>query len=884
MRLLARLASLWQGVFGRERLDAELDEELEGYFDELVSRGQRQGLSLEDARRQARREMGSLPHVKAAVRDSWLITAWDQTREDVRQAWRGLAGTPGLSALAVATFALGIGSATAILGVLHAALLTPPPYRDPDRLLLVWADMSAAGYPRAPLSGPELQDLRTRTRHFDRFGAVWANSITITNDGDPEFVRIGLVTPDFFPVLGVQPLAGRVFEPKDNVEGPPATILLSHGLWQRRFGGDRGIVGRAITVNERRVIVIGVLGEGFRLLFPQGAGIPDTVEAYQLLNPRIAEGPRGQRYLRVVGRMKPGVSVAEARQEIDRIAAELAREFPSPDGLSFVTVPLAKDITKTVREPIVMVTAGVALLLLIAAVNVLGVLVARAAARRREIAVRVALGASSLRILRLSLAEGLTLAALGALLGILIGQAELAALLALQPQALRRLGAIELDARVLAWTSALALAWGVLFALAPLGELLRRDVGAALSATRGESRRLRPVLRSALVVAQVALTVVLLVAAGLLTRTFARIQAIDPGFRAEGVLAFRVPSATPAYASPEAVEGLARTVRARLLALPSVTGVGAVSHLPYDTIPNWGGPWSTIEKSAEALPQADYRSVGPGFFETAGVEILSGRGFTEADGPATERVAIVDELLASRAWPDVSPLGRRLHVDPGSSGEPDTWVTVVGVARHVRHRSLMERLNEQVYFPLTQAFRNPVAYLVRTSDEPAALAPAVRAAIRGVDPRLPIYEIQPLGVNLERAREVQRFTMTLVALFAALALLLAVIGVYGVIAYAVVARRREFGVRLALGATRAQIGRLVLLEGARLVAAGGALGLAAAFATAHVMRGLLFGVGPGDPLAYSAPLPVLALAALVACLWPLRRATAANVVDVLRAE
>jgi predicted permease len=515
---------------------------------------------------------------------------------------------------------------------------------------------------------------------------------------------------------------------------------------------------------------------------------------------------------------------------------------------------------------------------------VLGVLVARAAARRREIAVRVALGASTLRVLRLSLAEGLTLAALGALLGILIGQAELQALLALQPHALRRLGTVALDARVLAWTSALALGWGVLFALAPLGELLRKDVGAALSATRGESRRLRPVFRSALVVAQVALTVVLLVAAGLLTRTFASIQAIDPGFKAERVLAFRVPSVTPAYQSAEAIVGLARTLRSRLLALPSVTGVGAVSHLPYDTIPNWGGPWSTVEKSLEALPQADYRSVGPGFFETAGVEILSGRGFTDADGHETEPVAVVDELLASRAWPGASPLGRRLHVDPGSSGEPDTWVTVVGVARHVRHRSLVERLNEQVYFPLSQAFRTPVAYLVRTSGDAAALAPSVRAAIRGADARLPVYEIQPLGVNLERAREVQRFTMTLVALFAALALLLAVIGVYGVIAYAVVARRREFGVRQALGATRAQIGRLVLLEGARLVAAGAALGLVGAFAAARVMRGLLFGVGPGDPLAYCAPLPVLALAALVACLWPLRRATAANVVDVLRAE
>ena len=884
MRPFARLVSFWRGIFRRARMDAELDEELQAYEQELVALKQASGMGADEARRAAFREMGSVRHVKAAVREAWLVNAWDSTLSDLRQAWRGLAATRALSSLAVLTFALGIGSATAILGVLHATLLTPPPYRDPDRLLLVWADMSAAGYPRAPLSGPELQDLRTRTRRFEGFGAVWANSITITRAGEPEFVRIGLVTPEFFPVLGVQPLAGRVFEPQDDVDGPAATILLSHRLWQRRFGGDLGVVGRAVTVNERPVTVVGVLPEGFRLLFPQGAGIPDTIEAYQLLNPHIAEGPRGQRYLRVVGRMRPGVSLVEARQDVDRLAAELEREFPSPDGLSFVTVSLASDITRAVREPIVMVTAGVALLLVISAVNVLGVLVARAAARRREVAVRMALGAGPLRILRLSLAEGLTLALAGAALGIAIGQAELAALVALQPQALRRLGAVELDGRVLAWTSALALAWGVLFALAPLGELLRRDVGTALSATRGENRRLRPFSRSALVVAQVALTVVLLVAAGLLTRSFASLQAIDPGFKAEGVLAFRVPSATPAYPSAAAVVGLARTLRSALLALPSVTGVGAVSHLPYDTIPNWGGPYSLVEKSSETLPNADYRSVGPGFFETAGIELLSGRAFTDEDGPDSARVAIVDELLASRAWPEGSPLGRRLYVDPESNGEPDTWVTVVGVARHVRHRSLVERLNEQIYFPLGQAFRNPVAYLVRAGGEPAELAPAVRAAVRGVDPRLPIYEVQPLAANLERAREVQRFTMTLVTAFALLALVLAVIGVYGVIAYVVVARRREFGVRLALGATRREIGRLVLLEGARLTALGAALGLAAAFATARLMRGLLFGVGPGDLVAYGAPLPVLALAALVACLWPLRRAAAANVVDVLRAE
>jgi predicted permease len=865
-------------------MDADLDLELLACFDELLARKQAAGMPPAEARRAARLEMGGEQQVRWAVRESWLVSSWDAAVQDVRQAWRGLWFTPALTVLAVVTFALGIGSATAILGVVRATLFTPLPYRDPSRLLLIWADLTAAGHPRAPLSGPELQDLRSRTTSFEGFGAIWANSITLTHDGTPEFVRIGLVTSSFFPLLGVEPREGRLFAAEDDVDGPPATILLSFGLWQRRFGGDRGIVGRAITVNERPVIVVGVLPARFRLLLPPDAGIPDAVEAYQLLPPRIEEGPRGQRYLRVVGRTRSGVSLDQARQDVDRLAAQLSREFPSPRGTAFTTVRLETDNTKQVRGPLFVVTASVALLLLISAVNVLGVLIARAAARRREIAMRVALGAGLFRILRLSLAEGLTLASVGALVGIAFGRAQLSALLALQPEGLRRFGPVTLDAGVLAWTTGLALVWGALFALAPLREYTRGDVSTALSSARGETRRLRPRARSALVVAQVALTLVLLVGASLLTRTFAQIMAIDPGFRAEGVLTFRIPSATPRYPSPPARDALARTLSAALRALPSVTSVGAASHLPYDAIPNWGGPYSVVEAPDEAVPSADYRSVSPGFFVTAGVELVRGRFFSDADGPAAPPVAIVDELLASKVWPGALALGERLRVDPGSSGSPDTWVTVVGVVRHVRHRSLVEPLNEQVYFPLSQAFRNPVAYLVRTTGDPSELTAAVRAAVRSVDPSLPVYEVQPLSAYLERARSIQRFTMVLVGAFASTALVLAAIGVYGVIAYFVVQRRREFGVRLALGATRRHIGALVLREGARLVGVGAVLGLAGAWATAHLIRGQLFGVSPADAVTYCVPLPVLALTALLACLWPVRRATASSVLEVLRAE
>jgi predicted permease len=883
MRGVARLGSLWRGLFGRSRMRADLDDELASCVEELAARKQADGLSRSEALCAARREMGSLPHLKMAVRESWVVSSWDAAAQDVRQAWRGLRSTPGPSLLAVATFALGIGSTAAILAVVRGTLFSTLPYREPSRLVLVWADLTTEGHPRAPLSPPELRDLRERTSSFEAFGAVWANSVTLGEQGDPEFVRVGLVTPDLLDLFGVEPAAGRLFVAADDVQGS-ATIILGHGLWRRRFGGDPGVVGRAITVDGHPAIVIGVLPASFRLLLPPDAGTPDTIEAYRLLGPRLLNAPRGQRFLRVLGRMKPGTSLEQARQDLGRLSAQLAQEFPSPSPTPFVGVSLEADNLKAVRGPVFLVTASVALLLVIAAVNVLGVLVARAAARRREIAVRVALGAGLGRILRLSLAEGVTLAALGAAVGLAVAQAELSVLLALQPATLRRLGSVALDLRVLAWTCGIAFVWAGLFALAPLREFARDDVSGALGSVRGERGRLKPRLRSGLVVAQVALTVVLLVGAGLLTRTFANVLSIDPGFRADGVLTFRVPAATARHTTLEARNALGRAVAERLRAIPGAVSVGAASHLPFDAIPNWGGPYSLEENPQGPVPGADYRAVGPGFFEAAGVTLLEGRAFTESDGPPSQPVAIVDERLAGKAWPNRSPLGQRLRVDPHSNGTPDTWVTVVGVARHVRHRDLLRPLNEQVYFPLSQTFRNPVSYLIRTDGDPASLAPAVREAVRSVEPTLPVYETLPLSDYLERARSVQRFAMVLVLAFACAALVLAAIGVYGVIAYTVVQRRREFGVRMALGATGGQIGALVLRDGARLAVLGIALGLAGALLAGGLIRSQLFGVSANDALTYAVVAPLLGLTALFACWWPARRATSVDVLEVLRAE
>src|SRR5262245_7999 len=464
---------------------------------------------------------------------------------DIVYAFRGLRRSPGFTAVAVVTLALGIGANTAIFSVVRAMLLAPLPYRDSSRLVFVWSDMSSAGYPRGPLSGPELKDLRDRSTLFTSFGSIWATTGTLTGTGDPEQLRVGLVTTNFFSaVLESEAAVGRTFTADDESQAAPRAILLSWPLWQRRFGGDPAIVGRAIQVNGRPMTVVGILPADFRLLMPPDAAVPDDLQASLPLNPLSpTRRPRAQMFLRVVGRMKPGVTLDRARDEINAIAARISTEFTDygTKGRAFTTVGLQADGVRLLRPVLLALFGGVAILLLIACVNVAGLLVARAASRTRETAVRLSLGAGRVRLTRQCLVEGLLLALLGAAAGIVVGRFGLRALLALRPDSLSRLSAARVDGAVLAFTAATAILWGVLFSLAPLFEVLRTDLAAALQQdVRRAGGSVHYRTRSALVVCQIALSVVLLVGTALMVRTFLQIQRVDPGFRSERMLSFRI--------------------------------------------------------------------------------------------------------------------------------------------------------------------------------------------------------------------------------------------------------------------------------------------------------------------------------------------------------
>jgi predicted permease len=630
---------------------------------------------------------------------------------------------------------------------------------------------------------------------------------------------------------------------------------------------------------------------GFKVLLPPDAGVPDDLDAWQLFWPNLIDGRRGQMFLRVVGRLRPDATFDAARGEVAAIASQISAEFADYGraGRRFALVGLHADGVRALQGPLLALVGGVAVLLLTAVVNVAGLLVARAAARSRQIALQVALGAGRARLFSQCLAEGTVLATLGGLGGVLTAWFGVRLLLAWRPADLARIDGAAVDLRVLGATAAIVTLVALLFSLAPMAEMLRARIVAALQqggGTRGSTGAAVPHrVRSLLVVVQVALSVVLLVSAALFVRTFRALQLVDPGFRPDGVLAFRVLLPPDRFYDQDAFNSFGREFQAKLAALPGVSHAGAISHLPYDNVPNWSTTWLT-ERGADdsEARRADSRSVTPGFFETVGAQLVSGRHFTEADDPKSPPVVIVDESFARRAWPAGDAVGQSVAVDPFVTGHATLWATVVGVVRHIRHLSLVEEVREQVYFSVRQVPRNPMAFVARTTTEPASLATQVRAALDELGRELPIYDLRPLGDTVVGARATQRFTMRLAAAFAIVALAMACVGVYGVVAYSVAKRRGEFGVRLALGARPGSVAGLVVRQGGTLALTGLGLGVAAALALTTLLRSQLYGVSPRDPVSYLVAVPVLGLAAILACWLPARRATSVSPLEALRAE
>jgi len=875
-RLRELAARIRNAVTGR-RLDAALDDELRSHLemlaDELVARG----LTPDEARRAARLRLGGADQIKETVRDARGLPRLESLAQDVRYAARLLARNGGFTVAAVAMLAIGIGANVAIFAVVNGLLLRPLPYPNQDRLVDVYqwfADRDIG----VPFSAPDFVDLRARQEVFEDIALYWRESVTLAGTGDPERVPAASVSPGLFRVLGVTPAAGRDF--REGEDGPSAApvVVLGHGLWQRRFGGEP-VVGRTISLDDRTMTIVGVMPPDFD--FPGGA---------QLWTPLVVEPedyPRDRYSFPAVAALKPGVDLTAARANLDAIARQLEQEYPDANAdVGIRARPLRDElVSANLRRAFVMLMAAVGLVLLIVCANLAGLLLSRAAARDQEMAVRAALGAGRGRLVRQLLVESLLLASLGAGLGLAAGGAALDALVAFAPATFPPWMTFGFDARVTGFAVALTMVTAVLAGLVPALRASRPDLHAGLKETGTRVTFERGRLRGALVVGQMALALVLLLASGLMTRSVLSLLDVDPGIRTEDILTLRVPLRPAAYPLPADRVAFFDALLPRLAAIPGVERVAATSSLPM------AGPFSSLGLSLEgAPPPAPGREpipvrhvVTPGYFETMGIGLVAGRLFDARDGrPGVPEVALVNETFARRGWPDTDPVGRRVTF--GNPGDDALWVTIVGVVSDVRQFGLGEQIDDDIYLPYGQLPLPAMTLVVRGRTGVAVPAPAIRDAIRAVDPDLALFQARPMADVVARSVWQPRLFSWLFGTFGVAALVLAAIGVYGLLAYTVVQRTREIGLRLALGADRREVRRMVVWRGMRLAAAGLVLGMAAAVPATRALEALIFGVSATDPLTFAGVALLLLAVAWLACVVPAHRATRIDPMTALRCE
>jgi predicted permease len=815
---------------------------------------------------------------------------------DVRLALRSLLKAPSFTATAVLSLALGIGANTAMFSVIHALLLRPLPYRDANRLVILWNRSPGLNITEDWFSTAQYFDVRSGHSGFEAVAiAIGANYNLSADDREPERVGCIRISSNLLPMLGATTVTGRLFAPDEDVPGLAPTAVLSHGMWTRRYGADPAVIGRTIRLNDQPFEIVGVLAEGFSLpreVLPT-LGVAEDGEIFLPL-PLSAEARtnRNNEDYNILAKLKPGVSVAAARAEMETITAGLRRDhpdvYPPNGGLTFDVVPLLEQVVGDVRRPLWILLGAVACVLLIACANVASLLMSRALGRQKEFAVRVALGAGRARIVSHILTESLVLALLGGAGGLLLASLAVGAIHVLRPANLPRLSAISIDATALAFTAAIALTTAFLFGLVPALATDRDPSGSLTRTSRsiaGTSLRLRRLeLRTMLVAAELALSVVLLVGAGLLIRSFGQLERVPPGFDRRNVLTFELMMTGRQYATPDPVRNAYRRLWEEIDRLPGVTASGGITSLPLSGFFAWGP--ITIEgrvpPPGERFINADQRTVSGRYFEALGIPLVRGRLFGPDDRADARRVVVVDERMAAEFWPAEDPIGKRIRNGDAASTAP--WLTIVGVVGRVKQYALDADSRIAFYTPQSQGLGRALYVVVKTQRDPVALNADVMRAVKSVDPNLPVYRVRTMDDVVERSLSQQRFAMWLLTAFAATALTLALVGIYGVMSYLVSQGLRDFGIRLALGATPRVILRSVLSRACVLTAIGMAAGLAGAAALARVMRRLVFGIGTTDPIAFGSVAVLLAATALVASYLPARRATQVDPIAVLRSE
>ena len=874
---LVALVSRLRFALARQRVDDEARCEFENHLELLTERYNRLGMTPEEARRAASRQFGNALLVREELHHMNSIGWLEELATDVRYGLRLLRRNRGFAAVAILTLALGVGANAAVFSVVNATLLQPLPFADPERLVAVFETARRIEVERRGVSYPTFRDWQKEARRFETMAAVLGWRFTLAVGGTPERVVGELVSGDYFDVLGVRPRRGRALSSRDDAPGATPVVVIGDALWQRAFGGDPQVIGRSIRVDGELCTVVGVMPAGF-------GGIVDGSIVWAPIARFAGAGivdNRAQRSIDVVvARLAPGVAIEQARADMDAIAARLDRAHPSDAGERGAGIaPLRDEFFGGLRQMLLVLLGAVGFVLIIACVNVAGLMLARGTTRQGELAVRCALGARRGRIVRQLLTESVVLFVAGGAAGLLAAFWSVDLLVALSPEPFPGFVRIDVDSGVFAFTLVACLAGGLLCGVAPAMAASRAKALATLRTTGRDGSGSPATFRRGLVTAQIALALVLLVGAGLMLRTLDRLTGFDPGFQPRGLVTLRltVPeTSVSGEAAPERLTTFSRTLLEQIRALPGVRAASLSSDVPLGTSTS-----ATIVRIAgDDTPVRVYRhAVSPGHFRTIGAPLLRGRDFTDADGPASKRVVIVSRAMAARHWPSGGALHQRI-----SRG--DQGFEIVGIVGDVQHRRLLEpdSADPDIYLPIYQAPSSAFSTLTRTSGEVQRTVTAIRQTIARLDPAIPVFQVETGEQLMGRQTSSARFSGVLLAVFALVALTLTMVGIYGVTAEIVSRQTRQFGIRMTLGATRADVLKLVLSRGVSFIAIGLGLGTLAALGLTRLLASWIYGISATDPATFAAVIVVLSLVALLACLIPAAKATRIDPLVALRTE
>jgi putative ABC transport system permease protein len=883
MRWLQSISNRLRSLFRRDTVEQEIGSELHFHIERQVEENILAGMNPQEARRAASREFGGVEQVKEECRDTRRANYLENLLKDVRYGFRMLRKSPSFTFFAVAVLALGIAANSAIFSIADAILVRPLPYRDANRLVMIWEDSSAYGFPKDTPAPGNFSDWKSRNQVFEDVAAISDGSFNLTGSGNPENLIGKWATANLFSVLGVSPALGRDFRPEDDVPGAPAVALLSHGLWLRRFGGDPRIVGKEISLNSEKCTVIGVMKRGAQ--FPDretDLWAPSRFTTAQLAN-------RRNHFLQVVARLKPRVSLRTANANLATIASQLEKENPDSNAkVGAFAVPLREELAGDVRPAIFMLLGAVCFVLLIACANVANLLLSRATGRRREMAMRIALGATRARVIQQMLTESILLSIFAGVAGLLFSIWGTKFLATLIPTGIAPMTGTGVDGRVLLFTLAISLATGIVFGIIPASRVSQFQLAHSLKQGGGRSgvgsggHR----LRDALVISEVALAIVLLAGAALMIRSLENLYHLDSGFRADHVLVMRTPLPRQKYEAFAARAAFYEQVLERVEGLPGVVAAGYTTWVP---LTNAGGATGiTIEGKPEPAPAEvlvpNIRIISRDYTRALQMKLMEGRLFESRDAAGTLPVALVNQTMARNYWTGEDPAGKRFKV--GGYSEKSPWLTVIGIVGDVHQAGLAVPARAEMYLPYQQEDLGfePEYLAVRTAGDPMALGEIVRQQIWAVDKEQPVAGMMPLEDLVDENLASRKMQASLLSGFAGLALLLVTLGIYAVLSFAVTQRTQEIGVRVALGAQPGDVLRMIFSQGFRLFLMGAALGLAAAFVLSRALVHLLFGVSAYDPVSFAGVTILLAAVALLACYVPARRATRVDPLIALRYE